>query len=96
VLAAIGNAGRKEFFMVGSAGSANAMREIKSGGSVLEATVVHPSTQAADGVRPARRLGQKKALADLVENEIPRQIVLNAPVVTKDDVDQYMSSAFES
>src|SRR6478609_5532889 len=36
VLAAIKNAGRDEFFMVGGAGSANAMRDIKSGDSVLK------------------------------------------------------------
>jgi ribose transport system substrate-binding protein len=96
VLAAIENAGRDEFFMVGGAGSKNAMEAIQSGDSVLEATVIYPSTQAADGVRLARLLVQDKALADLVEVEIPRNIVLNAPVVTKDNVDQYIDSAFES
>jgi hypothetical protein len=96
VLAAINNAGRKEFIMVGGAGSANAMRAIQADDSVLKATVIYPSTQAADGVRLARLLGQDKSLSDLVEVEIPRQIVLNAPVVTKDDVDQYIGSAFES
>jgi ribose transport system substrate-binding protein len=96
VLAAINNAGRNEFIMVGGAGSANAMRAIKADDSVLKATVIYPSTQAADGVRLARLLGQKKSLSDLVEVEIPRQIVLNAPVVTKDNVDQYIGSAFES
>jgi ribose transport system substrate-binding protein len=96
VLAAINNAGRDEFFMVGGAGSANAMRSIQAGDSVLQATVIYPSTQAADGVRLARLLAQEKSLSDLVEVEIPRQIVLNAPVVTKDNVDQYIDSAFES
>ena len=38
VLAAIKNANRSEFFMVGGAGSANAMREIQSGNSVLKAS----------------------------------------------------------
>jgi ribose transport system substrate-binding protein len=96
VLAAINNAGRDEFFMVGGAGSANAMRSIQAGDSVLEATVIYPSTQAADGVRLARLLAQDKSMSDLSEVEIPRQIVLNAPVVTKDNVDQYIDSAFES
>jgi ribose transport system substrate-binding protein len=96
VLAAIENAGRDEFFMVGGAGSKNAMGAIQSGDSVLEATVIYPSTQAADGVRLARLLVQDKALADLVEVEIPKRIVLDAPVVTKDNVDQYIDSAFES
>jgi ribose transport system substrate-binding protein len=96
VLAAIENAGRDEFFMVGGAGSANAMRSIQAGDSVLEATVIYPSTQAADGVRLARLLVQDKALSDLVEIEVPRKVVLNAPVVTKDNVDQFIDTAFES
>jgi ribose transport system substrate-binding protein len=96
VLAAIANAGRSEFFMVGGAGSANAMRDIQSGASSLSATVVYPSTQAADGIRLARLLAQEKALGDLVEVEVPRKITLSAPVVTKDNVDQYLPTAFES
>jgi ribose transport system substrate-binding protein len=96
VLAAIQNAGRDEFFMVGGAGSANAMRSIKAGDSVLEATVIYPSTQAADGIKMARLIVQDKAMADLVEVEVPRKITLNAPVVTKDNVDDYIGTAFES
>ncbi|MDK1361893.1 substrate-binding domain-containing protein [Arthrobacter sp. zg-Y1219] len=96
VLAAIDNAGRDEFFMVGGAGSANAMREIQSGESVLEATVIYPSTQAADGIRLARLIAQDKAMSDLVEVEVPKRIVLNAPVVTQENVDQYLPTAFES
>ena len=96
VLAAIENAGRDEFFMVGGAGSKNAMEAIKSGDSVLEATVIYPSTQAADGIRLARLIVQQKALSDLVEIEVPRTIVLNAPVVTEDNVDEYIDTAFES
>jgi ribose transport system substrate-binding protein len=72
------------------------MREIDSGSGVLKATVIYPSTQAADGIRLARLLVQDKALSDLVEIEVPSRIVLNAPVVTKDNVEQYLPSAFES
>lgn len=96
VLAAIENAGRDEFFMVGGAGSANMMREIESGDSVVEATVIYPATQAADGVRLARLLAQGRALGDLVQIEVPREIQLYAPVVTADNVDQYLPHAFES
>ncbi|MET0956264.1 MAG: substrate-binding domain-containing protein [Cryobacterium sp.] len=96
VLAAIDAAGRDEFIMVGGAGSANAMREIQSGDSVLQATVIYPSTQAADGIRLARLLVQDKAMSDLVEVEVPSRIVLNAPVVTSENVDKYLPSAFES
>ncbi|MCH8560952.1 substrate-binding domain-containing protein [Nesterenkonia sp. LB17] len=96
VLAAIENAGRDEFFMVGGAGSANMMREIESGDSVVEATVIYPATQAADGVRLARLLAQGRALGDLVQIEVPREIQLYAPVVTAENVDQYLPYAFES
>ncbi|MGJ9406606.1 substrate-binding domain-containing protein [Nesterenkonia aurantiaca] len=96
VLAAIENAGRDEFFMIGGAGSANMMREIESGDSVVEATVVYPASQAADGVRLARLLAQERAMSDLVESDVPREIQLYAPVVTADNVDQYLPYAFES
>ena len=96
VLAAIENAGRDEFVMVGGAGSANAMRSIQEDSGVLKATVIYPSTQGADGVKLARLLVQGKAMSDLVEVEVPRTVQLFAPVVTSDNVDEYIDSAFES
>lgn len=96
VLAAIKNADRSEFVMVGGAGSANAMRDIQAGSGVLKATVIYPSTQGADGIRLARLLAQSKAVSDLVEVEVPRKVQLFAPVVTKENVAAYLPSAFES
>lgn len=96
VLAAIENAGRDEFTMIGGAGSKNAMELIKDGDSVLKATVIYPSTQAADGIKLARLLVQGKAMSDMVEVEVPRTVQLYAPVVTADNVDQYIDTAFES
>ncbi len=96
VLAAIDAAGRDEFIMVGGAGSANAMRSIQAGDTPLQATVIYPSTQAADGIRLARLIAQQKAMSDLVEIEVPNRIVLNAPVVTSENVETYLPSAFES
>ncbi len=96
VLAAIENAGRDEFTMIGGAGSRNAMEAIQSGDSVLKATVIYPSTQAADGIKLARLVLQGKSMSDLVEVEVPRTVQLYAPVVTKENVDQYLPTAFES
>lgn len=96
VLAAIENAGRDEFTMIGGAGSKNAMEAIQAGDGVLEATVIYPSTQAADGIKLARLLVQGKAMSDMVEVEVPRTVQLYAPVVTADNVDQYIDTAFES
>jgi ABC-type sugar transport system substrate-binding protein len=70
------------------------MRWIKDG--EMAATVIYPPTQAADGIRPARLISQGKGLSDLVQVEVPKRIVLNAPVVTKDNVDQYMALGSES
>ena len=64
VLAAINEAGRSEFFMVGGAGSANAMREIQSGKSVLEATVTYSPTMASSAIKLARLIGQGKGMTD--------------------------------
>ena len=44
----------------------------------------------------ARLVAQGKAMSDLVEVEVPRTVVLDAPVVTADNVDQYLDNAFES
>jgi ribose transport system substrate-binding protein len=96
VMAAINNAGRSEFIMVGGAGSANVMRDIEADNTVLKATVIYPSTQAADGIRLARLLVQGESMGDLVEVEVPREIKLYAPVVTKENVAQYLPTAFES
>ncbi|ACZ21001.1 monosaccharide-binding protein [Sanguibacter keddieii DSM 10542] len=96
VLAAIESAGRDEFFMVGGAGSANVMRSIEAGDTVLQATVVYPSTQAADGIKMARLAVQEKSVSDLASLGVPRQVQLYAPVVTADNVDQFLPSAFES
>ena len=38
---------------------------------MLKATVIYPSTQAADGIKLARLIVQDKAMSDLVEVEVP-------------------------
>jgi len=96
VLQAIENAGRDEFFMVGGAGSLDVMEHIQSGDTVLQATVVYPSTQAADGIKLARLIAQEKNLGDLASSTVPRTVQLYAPVVTADNVDQFMDIGFRS
>jgi ribose transport system substrate-binding protein len=94
VKAAFENAGRDEFFFIGGAGSCNAMQWIRDG--EMEATVIYPPTQAADGIRLARLIAQDKGMSDLVQVEVPKRIVLNAPVVTADNVEEYTDLCFES
>src|SRR5687768_3177 len=75
VLAAIEAAGRDEFFMVGGAGSLNAMEAIEADDTVLKATIIYPSTQAADGIALARLIAQEKTMGDLITPGIPNRVV---------------------
>ncbi len=96
VLAAIKEAGRDEFIMVGGAGSLNAMKEIQSGTSVLKATVTYSPTMASSAIRLARLVAQGKGMSDLVENSVPQSITLASETITKDNVDKYLELGFES
>ena len=94
VKAAFDNANRDEFVFIGGAGSCNAMQWIKDG--EMGATVIYPPTQAADGIKMARLIAQDKSMSDLVQVAVPKRIVLDAPVVTKENVDEYKDLCFES
>jgi len=96
VLAAIQQAGRTEFFMVGGAGSRNAMELIKADSGVLKCTVTYPPTMASSAINLARLVAQNKGLADLVENEVPASITLASATVTKQNVDRYLPLGFAS
>ena len=96
VLAAINQAGRTEFFMVGGAGSANAMRDIKADNTVLKATVTYSPTMASSAIALARLVAQNKGMGDLVEKEVPTSITLASATITKENVDTYLPLGFES
>jgi ribose transport system substrate-binding protein len=96
VMSAIESANRKEFIMVGGAGSKNMMDRIKADNSVLKATVLYSPSMSSSAISLARLLGQNKGLGDLAEHEIPAQITTYSAVVTKENVDSYMDVAFES
>lgn len=96
VMAAIDSASRKEFIMVGGAGSKNMMDKIKADSSPIKATVLYSPSMSSSAVALARLLGQGKGLGDLAEHEIPAQITTYSAVVTKENVDQYMDVAFDS
>jgi ribose transport system substrate-binding protein len=95
VEAAIKQAGRdKEFFMVGGAGSRRVMDEIKADSGVVKATVLYSPSMASSAISLARLLGQAKGMGDLVEKEVPALITTFSAVVTKENVDQYLSVGF--
>jgi ribose transport system substrate-binding protein len=96
VLAAINQANRKEFFMVGGAGSANAMRLIKEDSGVLKCTVTYSPSMASSAIALARLIAQGKGMSDLVEKQVPASITLASETITKENVDKYLSLGFES
>ena len=96
VLAAIQQANRSEFFMVGGAGSANAMRAIQADNTVLKATVTYSPTMASSAIALARLVAQNRGMGDLVEKEVPTSITLNSATITKENVDTYLPLGFES
>jgi ribose transport system substrate-binding protein len=96
VVAAIENAGRSGFFMVGGAGSKNMMQLITSDSGPVKATVLYSPSMASSAIAMARLLGQGKGLSDLSEHEIPSEITTYSAVVTKENVDSYMDVGFDS
>jgi len=96
VNAAIDTAGRKEFFMVGGAGSKNMMTLIKADASPIKATVLYSPSMASTAIALARLLGQSKGVGDLAEHDIPAEITTYSAVVTKENVDQYLDVGFDS
>jgi ribose transport system substrate-binding protein len=94
VVQAIRNAGRDdEMFLTGVGGSQDAMDQIKEGG-LYRATFLYNPNMAATAVNMARLIGLGEGFPELVPPEVPRQLIVPAAVVTKDNVAQYEKYAF--
>lgn len=94
VVQAIRNAGRDdEMFLTGVGGSQDAMEQIEEGG-LYRATFLYNPNMAATAVTMARLLALGEGFPELVPPEVPRQIVVPAAVVTKDNVAEYKKYAF--
>ena len=94
VLAAIDQAGRKEFFMVGGAGSKAAMDAIAADNTVLKATVTYSPSMASSAISLARLIGQNKGMSDLVELQVPKEITLASETITKENASKYAKLGF--
>ena len=95
VVQAIRNAGREdEMFLTGVGGSQDAMKQIKEGG-LYRATFLYNPNMAASAVNMARLIGLGEGFDELVPPEVPRQVVVPAAVVTKDNVSEYEQYAFD-
>ena len=94
VLAAIDQAGRKEFFMVGGAGSKAAIDAITADKTVLKATVTYSPSMASSAISLARLIGQGKGMSDLVELQVPKEITLASETITKENAAKYAKLGF--
>ncbi len=94
VVQAIRNAGRDdEMFLTGVGGSQDAMKQIEAGG-LYRATFLYNPNMAATAVNMARLIALGQGFAELVPPEVPRQLVVPAAVVTKENVAEYEKYAF--
>lgn len=94
VVQAIRNAGRDdEMFLTGVGGSQDAMEQIKEGG-LYAATFLYNPNMAASAVNMARLIALGEGFPELVPPEVPRQIIVPAATVTRDNVDEYEQYAF--
>jgi ribose transport system substrate-binding protein len=94
VLAAINAANRKEFFMVGGAGSLKAIQDIQADATVLKATVTYSPSMASSAVSLARLIAQGKGMGDLVELQVPKEIILASETITKENAATYLKLGF--
>ncbi len=94
VAQAIRNANRDdEMFLTGVGGSEDAMKQIKEGG-LYRATFLYNPNMAGTAVNMARLIGLGEGFNELVPPEVPRQVIVPAAVVTKDNVSDYEQYAF--
>ena len=94
VVQAIRNAGRDDdMFLTGVGGSQDAMDQIKEGG-LYRATFLYNPNMAATAVNMGRAIALGQGFPELVPPEVPRQLVVPAAVVTKDNADDYEQYAF--
>jgi ribose transport system substrate-binding protein len=94
VLAAINQASRSEFFMVGGAGSKAAIDAIAADNSVLKATVTYSPSMASSAISLARLIGQNKGMSDLVELQVPKELTLASETITKENASRYAKLGF--
>jgi ribose transport system substrate-binding protein len=94
VLAAIQTANRSEFLMVGGAGSKAAIEAIRDDKLVLKATVTYSPSMASSAMSLARLIGQNKGMADLVELQVPKEIILASETITKENAANYLKLGF--
>jgi ribose transport system substrate-binding protein len=87
--AAAKQAGRKEFFIVGTACSNTMLKHIKNGDARIVADVTFTPAISATAVSMARLIAQGRTMDDLAGLPMPSNMLIDSNLVTKDNVAQY-------
>jgi ribose transport system substrate-binding protein len=87
--AAAAQAGRKEFFIVGTACSNTMLKHIKAGDARIEADVTFTPAISATAVSMARLIAQGRSMPDLAGLPMPSNMLIDSELVTKDNVAQF-------
>ncbi len=87
--AAAAQAGRTEFFIVGTACSNVMLDHIRKGDARIEADITFTPAISGTAVAMARLIAQGRSSADLAGLPIPSNMLIDSELVTRDNVDQY-------
>ena len=87
--AAAAQAGRKEFFIVGTACSNVMLKHIKAGDARIEADITFTPAISATAVSLARLIAQGAPMSDMAGLPIPSNMLIDSELVTRENVDQY-------
>ncbi len=87
--AAAAQAGRKEFFIVGTSCSNVMLNHIRKGDARIEADITFTPAISATAVSLARLIAQGRLSSDLAGLPIPSNMLIDSELVTKDNIDQY-------
>ena len=94
VVAAIENAGREDdMILTGVGGSCAAFDSIEAGG-LYAATYLYSPTMAGSAVNMARLIAQGRGMSDLLEPEVPSEIIVPPTEVTPDNVSDLRDLCF--
>lgn len=95
VVAAIENAGREDdMILTGAGGSCGAFDRIEEGG-LYASTYLYSPTMAGSAVNMARLIAQDRGFADLLETEVPSEIIVPPTQVTQDNVEELRDLCFD-
>ncbi len=87
--AAAAQAGRTEFFIVGTALSNTMLNHIKNGDARIEADVTFTPAISATAVSMARLIAQGRSMDDLAGLPMPSMMLIDSELVTRDNVAQF-------